>query len=88
MKCLKCGVSFDEDEIFMIIEDEEDPICDLCGLNGDIYLITYGDNEFAVQELTQEKAMERWKTYVQWMELAVPDEKPSVRKIEYFVPIQ
>jgi len=70
----------------MIKEDEVEPICDSCGLSGDIYLITYNREEFAVQAQNQEEAMEKWKTYVQWMELAALNEEPIVKKVKYFLP--
>ena len=87
MNCLKCGTPFSEDEVFMIKEDEADSICDSCDLSGDIYLITYNSEEFAVQAQNQEQAMDKWKTYVQWMELAVLNEEPIVIKVKYFLPI-
>jgi len=85
MNCLKCGIPFSEDEVSMIKEDEADPICDSCDYSGDIYLITYNNEEFAVQAQNQEEALKKWKNYVQWMELAVPNEKPSVKKVKYFL---
>jgi len=69
----------------MIREDEVEPICDSCDLSGDIYLITYNKEEFAVQAQNQEGALKKWKNYVQWMELAVPNEKPIVKKVKYFL---
>lgn len=32
MKCIKCGVHFNPDEIIMIMEDGEEPICDSCAI--------------------------------------------------------
>jgi len=70
----------------MIKEEEVEPICDGCDLSGEIYLITYNGEEFAVQAQNQEAAVEKWKNYVQWMELAVPNEMPIVNKVKYFLP--
>lgn len=30
MKCIKCGIDFNPDEIIMILADDAEPICDLC----------------------------------------------------------
>ncbi|QUW20924.1 hypothetical protein JSQ81_14005 [Sporosarcina sp. Marseille-Q4063] len=86
MNCLKCGTSFSEDEVFVIKEDEVEPICDSCDLSGDIYLITYNRDEFAVQAQNRGEALKKWETYVRWMELATPDEEPLVKKVKYFLP--
>ena len=67
MNCLKCGTPFSEDEVFMIKEEEVEPICDGCDLSGEIYLITYNGEEFAVQAQNQEAAVEKWKNYVHWV---------------------
>jgi hypothetical protein len=32
MQCVKCGVDFSPDEIIMILEDDAEPICDLCAI--------------------------------------------------------
>lgn len=87
MNCLKCGLLFSEEEVLMIIEDGEDPICDTCITNGDIYLFTYGDKEFAVQANDEKEALENWESYVKWMGFAQPNENPIIRKVEYFVAI-
>jgi len=69
----------------MIKEDEVEPICDGCDVSGDIYLITYNKEEFAVQAQSQEESLKKWEAYVRWMELAVPNEKPTVKKVKYFL---
>lgn len=38
LHCKKCGVAFSESDIEMILEDNEEPICDECIILGDMTL--------------------------------------------------
>lgn len=91
MKCLKCGVSFSESDIFLILEDDEEPICDRCEHRGDFFNITHEGTDFVVEARDSADAIHRWKEYALRNEL-VSEELSSItietKKVQHAVLIR
>ena len=88
MRCLKCGVAFSESDIFIILEDGDEPICDSCEFRGDFYSIAHGGTDFVVQAEDSEDAIRRWKEFVVRMEIVSEDFSSitiETKKIEHAV---
>ncbi len=88
MKCMKCGVQFSQSDI-EVMEEGEEPICDMCESRGEFYLITHDGTEFVVEAENSADASENWRKFAADMEIVPKDELPFIevklKKIEHAV---